>query len=301
MTDAVIKQSGSTPSPGEMKALPFIDRSRLQRAIGMSAAADALEGALKQGLDPETQPDRSAVPVGQGEMLIMPASYGEYATVKLATVGGTPRIQGVAVLFDSQTLAPTALIDGMALTDLRTPAVSLLAARLMGCGPIDQLVMFGRGPQGAAHVEALRAEFEIGRVTTLHSQSGREEIERAIGEADVICCATTARQPIFDGTLVKDSALVIGVGSHEPTARELDGALVRDSAIVVESRRSALREAGDLVLAEVGGDEMTTLAELVHGKALPQSRPRLFKSTGMSWEDNIVAGLVLDAVRQQTK
>ena len=66
---------------------------------------------------------------------LMPSSWASAAGVKLATVApanperGLPRIQGVYVLFDGATLAPAALIDGIALTSLRTAAVSALAVR----------------------------------------------------------------------------------------------------------------------------------------------------------------------------
>jgi ornithine cyclodeaminase/alanine dehydrogenase-like protein (mu-crystallin family) len=37
-------------------------------------------------------------------------------------------------------------------------------------------------------------------------------------------------------------------------------------------------------------DELVTLATLVRGEAQPApARPRLFKSTGMSWEDAVIA------------
>ncbi len=279
----------------ETGALPYLGRTRLLSTITFSAAADALDAALRSGLDPETEPDRSAFPLGRGEMLIMPAEYGQFATVKLATIGGTPRVQGIAVIFDAETLAPSALIDGVALTELRTPAVSLLAARRMLRGPIGNLVVLGRGTQGLAHLQALRAEYEIGTVTMLHSGSDPAEVATAIAGADVICCATTARAPLFDGSLVHESALVISIGSHEPDARELDSALVQRSAVVVESRRSALREAGDLVLAGIGEDDVTTLEELVAGTSLPDDRPWVFKSTGMSWEDGVIVDLALEA------
>lgn len=280
---------------GVSTGLPFIDRDRLRATVSFSAAADALAAALRDGLDPDAAPDRWMLEVGRGQLLIMPAEYGQFATVKLATVGGMPRIQGIAVIFDAETLAPAALIDGVALTDLRTAAVSLLAARLMVRGPVDHLAILGRGPQGIAHLEALREEFEIGETTVLNSRSQPAEVATAIAAADLVCCATTAREPLFAGSLVKDSALVIGVGSHEPEAREVDASLVRRSALVVESRRAALREAGDLVLAEVEAERLTTLAGMVRGEVLPDSGPRLFKSMGMSWEDSVVASLALEA------
>jgi ornithine cyclodeaminase len=99
---------------------------------------------------------------------------------------------------------------------------------------------------------------------------------------------------VFDGALVADHATVVAIGSHEPAARETDDALAARATIVVESRASALREAGDVIAAIAAGaataDGLVTLAELVRGEAAPDpGRPRLFKSTGMSWEDAVVA------------
>jgi ornithine cyclodeaminase len=38
-----------------------------------------------------------------------------------------------------------------------------------------------------------------------------------------------------------------------------------------------------------------TLAELVGGREIPAGVPRVFKSTGMAWEDAVVAAAVLAA------
>ena len=70
--------------------------------------------------------------------------------------------------------------------------------------------------------------------------------------------------------------------------------------MVVESRSSALREAGDVIGAIGSGalaeDELITLAELVRDEpALDPMAPRLFKSTGMAWEDAVVAGALVAA------
>jgi ornithine cyclodeaminase/alanine dehydrogenase-like protein (mu-crystallin family) len=120
-----------------------------------------------------------------------------------------------------------------------------------------------------------------------------------VAAADIVCCCTTAREPLFDGAAVPGHATVVAIGSHEPGARETDDALAARATIVVESRTSALREAGDVILAIDSGAtteaELVTLAELVRGEATPAAdRPRLFKSTGMAWEDAVVAGALTD-------
>lgn len=261
-------------------------------ALAVAEAADALEAALRAGLDPEAAPPRASLPVGEGELLVMPAAVGGHAAVKLVTVGPRePRVQGVCVVFDADTLAPVAVLDGIALTTLRTAAVSALAVRRLAAPDARRAVVFGRGPQGHAHAEAVRAVRPVERVDVL----GREAPERdaLVAAADVVCCCTTAREPLFDGALVRDDACVVAIGSHEPDAREVDAPLVRRSTVVVESRASALREAGDVIAAGLGGDALVTLGELVAGAPVPAGRPRLFKSTGMAWEDAVVASAVL--------
>ena len=269
-------------------SLPFADASGLD----VLAAADALEAALLAGLDPEGDPPREAVPLGAGELLVMPSAAGGHAAVKLVSVGGVPRIQGVCVVFDGATLAPVALVDGMALTNLRTAAVSALAVRRLAAPGARRALVFGRGPQAAGHADAMRAVLGVEHVDLVgRGERGADEL---VAAADVICCCTTAREPLFDGGLVADHATVVAIGSHEPDAREVDDTLAARATVVVESRASALREAGDVITAIAAGalvaGDLVTLADLVHGRAAPAAdRPRLFKSTGMAWEDAVVA------------
>jgi ornithine cyclodeaminase len=280
--------------------LPYLDAAEVARRLDVVGAADALQAALRAGLDPEADPPRTALPVGGGELLVMPAAAGRHAAVKLVSVGGEPRIQGICVVFDGTTLAPAALVDGIALTNLRTPAVSALAVRaLTAAGPPPRrLLVIGRGPQGLAHVNALRAVCPTLDHTDILGRdvdpTARDEL---VAAADVIVCATTARTPLFDGARVADHATVVAIGSHEPDARELDAALLRRAGrVVVESRASARREAGDVLLAGLRDDDLVTLAELIataDARAAQTSGPHVFKSTGMAWEDAVVASALL--------
>ncbi|MFI1153033.1 MULTISPECIES: ornithine cyclodeaminase family protein [Streptomyces] len=286
-----------------------------------AAAADALADVLRAGLDPESCPQRSALPVpGGGELLLMPAAAGAYAGVKIAGVApgnpalGLPRITGSYLLMDGPTLRPLALFDGAALTALRTPAVSALALRhLAPAGRALRMVLFGSGPQAYGHLEAVLGARELSGVVvvgrnpvsarklTAHARAlgvpARTGVPADVAEADLVLCCTTAREPLFDGRLVAPAVTVVAVGSHEPEARETDTALVRRAAVYVESRAAALREAGDLLVPEaegaIGPGHINgTLADLVAGRmpaAGAPGSPQLFKSVGMAWEDLAVA------------
>jgi len=273
----------------DLRLLSAADVARLLPPV---KAVDALEAALEQGLDPENDPPRRFVPLTAGELILMPSEVGEHVAVKLVSVGGDPRIQGVVVVFDAQTLAPTALADGIAVTNVRTAAVSALAVRHLATEDARRLLIFGRGPQGHAHAEAMRAIRPIEHVDLVGRDHG--DIDALIEQADIICCCTTASGPLFDGALVKDTATVVAIGSHDPERRETDDALAARATVVVESRTSALREAGDVIAPIKSGaldaDSLITLSELVNGAHVDPTRPRLFKSSGMSWEDAVVAG-----------
>jgi ornithine cyclodeaminase/alanine dehydrogenase-like protein (mu-crystallin family) len=309
-----------------VSAPPFLDAAAVAALLSPTAAVDALEAALRAGLDPEADPPRTAVPADGGELLLMPSTSAHAAGVKLVTVApgnparGLPRIQGVYVLLDPATLAPALLLDGIALTNLRTAAVSALAVRHLAAPGARRLLLFGTGPQAWAHVAALRAERPIAHVDVVGRDADRRAafaehcadagagvaaepvapgpaVAAAVRAADLICCCTTAREPLFDGALVADHATVVAMGSHEPGAREVDERLAGRATVVVEARASALREAGDVIAAIRAGalepGALVTLDALVRGEATPApGRPRLFKSTGMAWEDAVVAAAV---------
>ena len=291
-----------------MSAPVFHDAAAIARLLPHAAAVDALEAALRGGLDPEADPPRTSAAAAGGELLLMPSAAGGGLGVKLVTIGGEPRVQGVYVLFDGDTLAPAAVLDGIGLTDLRTSAVSALAVRHLAAREPRRLVVFGTGPQARAHVRALRAIAPIEHVSLVGRDRGRTEaLAREIGAepagpdavaaADVVCCCTTVREPLFDGDAVADEAVVVAIGSHEPEAREVDERLAGRATVVVESRTSALREAGDVIQAIEAGtlteDELVPLATVVRGESgAAAGRPRLFKSTGMAWEDLVLAAAV---------
>jgi ornithine cyclodeaminase/alanine dehydrogenase-like protein (mu-crystallin family) len=154
---------------------------------------------------------------------------------------------------------------------------------LRAIAPIEHVAVVGRD-RGRA--EALAAEVGA-EVAGIHAVEG----------ADVICCCTTAREPLFDGDSVAEEAVVVAIGSHEPEAREVDTALAGRATVVVESRTSALREAGDVIQPIAAGalreDDLVPLADLVRGASAPAAgRPRFFKSTGMAWEDLVLAAAV---------
>jgi ornithine cyclodeaminase len=307
----------------------FITAEEITDYFSFLSAVKAIEEALLGGLDPAADLPRSILPIEKGELLLMPSTSVEGSGIKVLTIApnnptlNEPRIQGIYLLFDKENLSISSILDGAALTTYRTPAISLAAVRkglALSHGEIS-VVVFGSGPQAISHIQTLaalyvkvtsvvfvvrdieRAQKRIPDVAQMGLTSdcaiqilGAEshEVNQHLQQADLVIAATTARTPLFDSTHLKQSVIVIAVGSHEPDVREIDSKLIARAQVVVETRASALREAGDVIMA-IGDGSITAqslheLADVVCGRTtLNREQPIFFKSSGMSWEDLVIA------------
>ncbi len=304
-----------------MSDIPFLDAAELGRLVPMGAAIDALEQTFRAG-DVEV-PQRSHLSTGTGELLLMPA-WGPAGTgVKLVTVtpanpaAGKPLINGVYVLFSPESLEPVLVVDGAAVTALRTPAVSALATKHLASAGARQLVIFGAGTQARGHLEAMRAVRAIESVVVVGRSEDRAAalVARAredgldarpgrpadVAAADVVCTCTTSTTPLFDGTLLRGGAHVNAVGAYKPDARELDDATMRRATVFVEDRAAAMAEAGDVLQPIESGaldpGSVAELRDLIRGGAPAGRDVTVFKSVGLASEDLAVATAALAALR----
>ena len=303
----------------------FLDADRIFSVMSPADAVNALSSALVAGFDPADDLSRVVNPIDKGQLLLMPSEVGTGIGIKVMTLGrdnperGLPVIQGSYLMFDGDTLAPTAVLDGAALTTLRTPAVSVAGIRPAlerFDGPL-RLVVLGTGPQGTSHVDTLadvvsepfadvtfvsRAPENVGDDVISRGSvvaAGSPELDAVLTRADVVVCATPAEEPLFSADAVRSDVVVIAMGSHSPGAREVPGALMARAQVVVEDVETALREAGDVVLAIADGDlsrdDLLLMKDVVRGDAeLDPSRPLVFKTVGMPWQDLAVAQVVLE-------
>ena len=308
--------------------LALIDATTLAARVSVSAAIRAIQGLLRSGFDPEEDLARTISEVPHGQLLLMPAAIDGLVGHKLATVApenparGLERIQGLYTVLDGLTLAPIAVMDGTALTALRTPAVSAAVADAVAAPDAGDLVVFGTGPQAVGHVHALscirtlrsvrligrdprRTDAAVARASALvpsaHITAGGLD---DLPGADLIVTATTASDPLFSDEAVRPRATVVAIGSHEADKAELPPELLGRAQVIVESRRVAATEAGDVIRAMTAGsvrtDDLITMHDLFRGAVAPASdRPRVVKTCGMGWQDLAVAALALSGGEEQ--
>lgn len=302
----------------------LIDAAGFHRLLSVGAAVEALQNGFRARERPQV-PLRTALTVGaDGSLLVMPAVAGRTAGVKLVTLDpgnparGLPLVGGVYVLFDPRTLQPQAVIDGPALTALRTSAVSALATRYLARPGCRRLMLVGAGVQARAHLHAMRAVLDLEELLVVGRTAANVDAlvaeARGLGmaaapatpadasRAEVICLCTTSDVPVLDGAAVAPGTHVNAVGAYRPDARETDDALVRRARIVVEDRATALAEAGDLRIPIDAGvvtpdAVVADLWELVAGRPVRRSAVdvTLFKSVGLAYEDLVVASAAVAA------
>jgi len=289
----------------------------------MGSAIDALQVAFERQ-DPSATPIRSTVETPSGSLMVMPAAGDAGVGVKLVTLSpenprlGLAFVNAVYVLFDRVSQAPEAVIDGAALTALRTAAVSGLATRWLANDDAGRLVIFGAGVQARSHLDAMIAVRPVERVTVVSRSPERADalaiaartlgVEAVVGtadavvEADLICTCTTSPTPVFEGDRLTAGVHVNAVGAYVPDDRELDTDTVRNAKLVVETREAALAEAGDLLIpigeGAIGPDQVVAdLQELVRGVTVRTSRAdvTVFKSVGIAFEDLALARAAVDA------
>lgn len=299
----------------------IISAQQVHQALTPREAVHVLRETLTH-FDPADDGTRQSEHLaGGGDLLMMPASFEHVAGIKILTMNpranelNVPMIQGQFMLFDGRTLTPQALLDGEAITSLRTPAVSLsgVLQYLNESSEPLRVVIFGTGPQGRHHLETIESclgdQREI-RATFLSRNQpddlpnwcpvGSAQARQALAEAELIICATSAQTPILELEHVRNDAVIVALGSHTPTARELGGELMGAAQVILEEPATAARECGDMVLAVDEGhlsfDDAVTFKDVVTGeKVLHRNAPIVFKFSGMGWEDLAIA----DAIYQK--
>lgn len=217
-------------------------------------------------------------------------------------------------LFSSDSGELIAVVQGNALTALRTAATTLLASQYLASREIRTMTLFGSGVQAMAHASAFIEHHKVHKVYVVdpHGDPARLAqalavkhevqafattlIKEALASSEVVVTATRSKTPVFEGHFVRSGTFVAAIGSSKPDAREVDDDLLRRCArIGVEVKDQTLQETGDFLLADPSSwkeGAVVELKDLVAGRASYMRRSEdinLYKSVGVGIEDVAVA------------
>lgn len=305
-----------------------LDAKQVAEALPYDQLIEALAIAFRSDYEvPLRVHHEVALPDGNpGKLLLMPAwRSGGSMGVKIATVfpdnalQGFPAVFASYILMSAETGVPVAVIDGTEITLRRTAAASALASTFLSRRDATRLLMVGTGNLAphliAAHATA-RPLTEIciwGRrkeaaetlrdslATASWTVTVADDLEAAVGQADIISCATLASDPLVHGAWLKPGQHLDLVGAFSPETREADSEAAARADVYVDTRAGALSEAGDIILAINDGsisesDIRGELRDLVAGNSPGRTSDEaitLFKSVGTAVEDLAAAELVI--------
>ena len=298
----------------------LLTRSEVESLLDPAALIDAVAAAMADlSAGRASMPNRVAasVPEHDALLLAMPASVPSLGALsaKLVTLfpqntgTATPTHQAMIVAFDPATGKPLALLDGTAITALRTAAASAVSVRLLAHADARVLTIVGTGVQAAAHLRCVPMvrPFEeirvVGRSREKAAALGAtvfESIGEALDGADVVCATThPSADPVIRRSLLSPGTHVVSVG-FDVDGIEVDAETVADALVVVESREAALAPppSGSRDLAGIDDRErVVELGELVAGTAAGRTSDdqiTLYKSVGVAVQDTAAAALVLE-------
>jgi ornithine cyclodeaminase len=232
---------------------------------------------------------------------------------------GIPSVSALIMVLDPDDGRPVAIIEGEAVTTLRTSAASAVAADHLAVPDASSLGVVGYGVQGRAHVRALAQVRPLSRVRLAGrdlaacaraADSLRAELglpvdavptaREAVSGAALVATCTTSFEPVLEASWLAPGCTVLSVGSFAPDRREVGPDLLeRAAAIVVDEVTTARAQAGPLV--DVPGLDLVPLGDVVTGAAKPRRSPDdviFYNSVGVGVQDAAAAARIVTLARE---
>jgi L-arginine dehydrogenase len=323
-----------------MRFVKRIGISEARRRVSDSALLEALRRAfasLHSGESQQPRETKFALPGDRGDCIFYPALdwTGSTIGVNVSPLILSPLDRGKSVvtaytlLLSARTGEPIALFEAMALTALRTAAVSHLAASFLCNRAGKRLTIVGAGALGLEHARMARDAKLWGQiVVTSPSLSDRKspnyatramqvrklgsgveiasDVQSAISGASVVMLCTSSGTPVVQSSWFgANLECVISISTNAASAHEIPVEHLPDFDVFCDYRATAPLTAGEMILACKNGtwDDLAIkadLAELAAGarqfEKSNSGKVRYFRSTGLGLEDAIVARLYAEAM-----
>lgn len=310
----------------------LLSQEDVRSLLKMEETIQAVEEGFRQyALRNVSMPVRQSIALDRynGVMLTMPAYVGgkiDALGQKVVTVypdnpkaHHLPTIVATIQLLDPKTGDCLAIMDGTLITAMRTAAASAVATKYLARKDARRVAIFGAGVQARTQLVALSQVRDIVLTKVFdplpdHKASFCREMsktlkidvkpadspEEATRNSDIIVCASTSKTPVFNAKWLAPGTHINAIGSHTPTAREVDTTTVLSSKLVVDSCEAVLKEAGDIVIPIKEGvitpsHIWAELGEIIVKKKTGRATDEemtLFKSVGLAVQDISTADVV---------
>ncbi|MFI6644373.1 ornithine cyclodeaminase family protein [Streptomyces sp. NPDC050504] len=297
-----------------------VDARQIREAVTMREAIDAVRGGFVDLAAGEFEmPTRTVL--RDGRFLVMSAHHRATASAAIKTVSlnfdRVPAIAGT-VVWTEMGRADTLVADAATVTSLRTGAAVGVATDLLAPAGAGRLTLIGAGGQALDQVRAVHAVRPLRELTVVTTAPPRAEAlaehlapelpgvrirtttdaGSAVGDAEIVCCATNATSPLFPERALPARVHVNAIGAFRPTMRELPDELLADSAVVIDEREAILEESGEILHALGTGaiteSDLTELGSALTAPNPPRAERTVFKTVGIAMQDWAVTRLLAE-------
>ncbi|MEM2874716.1 MAG: alanine dehydrogenase [Candidatus Hadarchaeales archaeon] len=307
----------------------ILSRAEVEKVLSVNEAIRAVEAAFREkGMGRVQMPPKSYVFFEEydGDFRTMPAYLRKIgaAGVKVVNVHqknkkrGLPTVMATIILLDPKTGHPLAVMDGTFITNIRTGAAGVLAAKHLARKNSESVGMVGSGVQARFQLMALLERFDPGEVRAWSRNmncarnyaawakknldicvSVERRVEDAVRGADIIVTTTPSRVPLVMNEWVSEGTHINAIGADAPGKQELDPAILRRSKLVIDDMEQATHS-GEINVP-LSKNEITTdhiyaeLGEIVCGRKRGRTSDdeiTVFDSTGLAVQDIATAAFV---------
>ena len=291
-----------------------LSQEEVARLLDVDDLLDALERAFVDlSAGRASVPPRIAAFSEKGLLGAMPGYVDGVLAAKLVTLfpDNEPSHQALIAVFDADTGEPKAVMDGTHITAIRTGGGAAVSTRALAREDAKVLAILGAGVQGRSHLETVGRvrDFQEVRIASRNPEHARafaaetsatafDTFEEAVRGADVVCCCTSAAEPILRREWLDSGTHLTSVGSSME-GPELDRETVTAGLLVIESRVAFQPPpAGSHELEGLEPSDAVELGEVLSGTHPGRSSDdqiTVYKSMGHAVEDAAAAALVLRA------
>ena len=219
---------------------------------------------------------------------------------------------GIVILYSIETAEPLALMHEFGLSGMRVGATTAVAIDQLSRADAATLGLFGTGKQARCALEAIQLVRPIRRVnvyspSAAHRAVFAHEMRRdgldvvAVDDprdvmpgADIVCCATTAMRPVFDGDSLEEGQVVVSIANSDVTNKrsEVDRrtyarattVIVNDWESVIENNQTELLD--PIKDGVISREQVHELGDLIRGKVRASQPPRQKPGPGIIYYKN---------------
>ncbi|ALJ21396.1 ornithine cyclodeaminase family protein [Microbacterium sp. No. 7] len=318
---------------GETPALlpVFLTDADVESLSDLPSAIAAIRSAYTAVEDEHRNPGRIFADSKREWMRVMPSVPSSGRLFGAKSINGSfadgLQVSYLISLFDKDTAALVALVDGNRITGLRTAATSAVGAETIIPRRPLRVGVIGSGFEAQSHTSALSLVADFALVSVFSpTKTNRDAFaakfaeslgvpvvpvdsaEAAATGADLILCAARSRDesPTIQAEWVGADATIVSIGSTTPGQRELPADLIaRASLVVADGVDEVVHGSGDMIAARAAGIDVDGITVSLNSVLLgntPVDREhgiRIYKSTGSGLQDIVVAEALVDLARQQ--